>query len=140
MRQMNSIQIEEFLITPRHAILGTTSRDGAPQLSSVWYLYEDGRFYVISAVDTVKVRNLKRDPRTSICIDGCYPDFRTVVAYGKAELFSIKSPFAVDVRWKIIRRYHESEEKARRYEESTREQKSTIIIIMPQRIIGQDYN
>jgi PPOX class probable F420-dependent enzyme len=124
----------------RHAVLGTKSAGGAPQISSVWYLYEGGRFYVSAGVGTAKVRNLRRAPRASICVDGGYPDYRTVVAYGEAELLPMDTPQALDVRLRIIRRYHESEEEARRYEESTREPPSTLIVITPHRILGQDYN
>lgn len=137
---MSPSQIIEFLLPPRHAVLGTNSIDGAPQLSSVWYLYEGERFYVSAGMGTAKVRNLQRDPRASICIDGGYPDFRTVVAHGMAELLPLDTPFAVDARWRIIRRYHETEEEARRYEESTRHPPSTLIAITPQRILGLDYN
>ena len=140
MRRMSLAQIEEFLLPPRHAVLGTSRLDGAPQLSSVWYLYDEGRFYVSAGVDTAKVRNLRRDPRVSMCIDGCYPDFRTVVVYGSAELLSMDTPFAANVRWRIIRRYHESEERARLYEESTQHPPSKLIVITPTRIIGHDYN
>lgn len=140
MKKMNVTQIEEFLHPPRHAILGTKSMDGPPQLTSVWYLYEEGKFYVCAGLDTVKVRNLQRDPQTSICVDGCYPDFRTVNAYGEAELLSMEEPYASDIRRRIILRYHESEEEARRYEESTQHLPSAVIVITPQRIWGQDYN
>jgi PPOX class probable F420-dependent enzyme len=140
MRQMSPSQIQKFLTPPRHAVLGTNNIKGAPQLSSVWYLYEVGRFYVSAGIGTVKVRNLQRDPSASICIDGGYPDFRSVIAYGDAKLLPLDTPFTVDMRWRIIRRYHESEEEARLYEESTRHTPSTLIALTPQRILGQDYN
>ena len=140
MHHMSLEEIEEFLLPPRHAVMGTNRVDDAPQLSTVWYLYEGGRFYVSAGVETAKVRNLRRDPRVSMCIDGCYPDFRTVVAYGTAKLLSMDAPLAANIRWRIIRHYHESEESARLYEESTRHPPSKLIVITPQRIIGQDYN
>ena len=78
MATMSSAQIETFLQAPRHAIVGTNSADGPPQLSPVWYVYAQGRLYISAGPGTAKCRNLQRDPRISVCIDGCFPDFDSV--------------------------------------------------------------
>jgi nitroimidazol reductase NimA-like FMN-containing flavoprotein (pyridoxamine 5'-phosphate oxidase superfamily) len=43
---MSQAQIEEFLQAPRFAIVGTNRRSGPPQLTPVWYLYENGKVYL----------------------------------------------------------------------------------------------
>ena len=55
-------QILEFLQADRHAILATNGRHGAPQLTPVWYIYEDGVIYISAQTRTVKIKNLRRDP------------------------------------------------------------------------------
>lgn len=137
---MTPAEIETFLKAPRHAVVGTNPVDGPPQLSPVWYVYEGGRLYISVGVDTAKHRNLRRDSRVSVCIDGCYPDFRTVMIYGTAELIDSGTPLHEDMRWRIIRQYHESEAEARRYAESTREERSVLIVVTPHKIISQDFS
>jgi PPOX class probable F420-dependent enzyme len=140
MTSMTPAQIEEFLRAPRHAVVGTNPRDGAPQLSPVWYVYEDGCLYISVLADSAKFRNLGRDPRISVCIDGCYPDYRTVIIYGTAELVEAGHPLQEEMHWRIIRMYHETEAEARRYLEATRGEQSVLIIVTPHKIVTQDYN
>lgn len=80
-----SATVERFLGQRPTATLGTVRRDGSPQASVVWYLWEAGEF-VISTIETAaKWRNLRRDPRCSICIED--PETgQMVVAYGSARL------------------------------------------------------
>ena len=61
--------IDALLEAPLNATLATNRRDGAPQLSPIWYLYEEGRFHISIGADSVKARNVRRDPRVSLCID-----------------------------------------------------------------------
>lgn len=140
MTTMTSPQIEEFLDAPRHAIVGTNTVDGPPQLSPVWYVHEESRLYISVLADSAKHRNLQRDPRISLCVDGCYPDFRTVIIYGSAEFVATSNPLQEEMHWRIIRKYHETEEDARRYLEATREEQSVMIVVTPHKIISQDYN
>ena len=72
-------------------VLVTIKRDGRPQLSNVTYVF-DGTTVRVSLTDgRAKTKNLRRDPRASLYVDG--PRGRTyVVLEGKAEL----SPVAAD--------------------------------------------
>jgi PPOX class probable F420-dependent enzyme len=138
---MTEAQIEEFLRAPRHAIVGTNRRDGPPQLSPVWYLYEEGRIYISVLVASAKYRNLQRDPRISLCIDGAHPDARAVMIYGSAELIVADSPWRDEIDWRITRRYFEGDEQARRFREEARDWGPTALIaVTPRKTISQDFN
>ncbi len=138
---MTQAQVEEFLQAPRHAIDGTNRRDGPPQLSPVWYLYEEGRIYIGVLAATAKYRNLRRDPRISLCVDGGHPDTRAVMIHGGAELIEAESPWREQVIWRITRRYHDSDEETRRYQETSRDRGRAVLIVMtPENIISQDFN
>ncbi len=138
---MTLAQVEQFLEPPRHAIVGTNRRDGPPQLSPVWYLYEDGRLYIGVLVTSAKYRNLRRDPRISLCVDGGHPDARAVMIYGSAELIEAESSWQDEMIWRIARRYHDSDEDARRYQETSRDWGPTaLIVVTPEKIISQDFN
>jgi len=139
--QMSPDQIESFLAEPRHAVVGVVRSDGAPQLSPIWFLYEDGLVYFSIFVDSAKYRQLERDPRISICVDAGHPDARAVMIQGTAELAPDTSASYADLTWKINRRYHESDDAARRYLEQTNAQgPGALVIVSPERIIGRDYN
>jgi len=137
---MTPSQIEAFLEAPRHAILATNRRNGAPQLSPVWSVFQDSLFYISVGAGTAKHRNLQRDPRVSLCVDGGHPDARAVMIYGTAELVKGDQPLRQEMRWRIIRHYHESEEAARRYANEVEDLPSVLVIVTPQRIISQDFN
>ena len=141
MPTMTETQIEEFLGETRHAILGTNRRDGAPQISPVWYLYEEGRIYIGVLVTSAKYHNLRRDPSISLCVDAGHPDTRAVMIYGSAELIEAESPWWEQVNWRIERRYHDSDEATHRYQEKSRDWgRRALIVMTPEKFIGQDFN
>ena len=66
-------------------VLVTIKRDGRPQLSNVTYVFDGTRVRVSLTDDRAKTRNLRRDPRASLYVDG--PGGRSyVVLEGKADL------------------------------------------------------
>ncbi|HEY9337637.1 MAG TPA: PPOX class F420-dependent oxidoreductase [Kribbella sp.] len=72
-------------------VLVTLKRDGRPQLSNVTYVFDGSRVRVSLTDGRAKTKNLRRDPRASLHVDG--PRGRSyVVLEGKAEL----SPVAAD--------------------------------------------
>jgi len=72
-------------------VLVTLKRDGRPQLSNVTYVFDGSRVRVSLTDGRAKTKNLRRDPRASVYVDG--PRGRSyVVLEGKAEL----SPVAAD--------------------------------------------
>jgi PPOX class probable F420-dependent enzyme len=138
---MSPEQIEAFLAAPRHAVVAALRRDGTPQLSPIWYLCENDRLYFSIPVESAKYRQLRRDPRVALCIDGAHPDARAVMIYGAAELIEDESPWREDLEWRILLRYHENEAQARRYQEETAGQgRGALVVVTPERIVGRDYN
>jgi PPOX class probable F420-dependent enzyme len=87
-RSVADEQVRAFLtaLPPRTAKLATVRADGRPHLAPVWYdVDSDDALVFNTGASTVKGRNLRRDPRASICVD----DDRTfsfVVVEGVAEI------------------------------------------------------
>lgn len=73
-------------------MLATIKRDGRPQLSKVVYAFDaDERVFTVSVTDDrAKTRNLRRDPRASICVSTA--QYSYAVAEGAAQL----SPVATE--------------------------------------------
>lgn len=139
--RMSRDQIDAFLAAPRHAIVAAQRSDGTSQLSPVWYVFEDSRFYFSTFVQAAKYRHLRRDPRIAICVDGAHPDARFVSIYGTAEILEDDSAWRDALEWRIVRRYHESDEAARRYEaELAGQGQGLLVVVRPERIVGWDYN
>lgn len=139
--RMNSAQIQAFLAEPRHAIATVLRADGAPQISPIWFLYENERLYFSTLVSSAKYRQLRRDPRIALCIDAGHPDARAVSISGTAELFTELTPEQADLEWRILRRYHETDEEARQWVSSIEaEGPNALVVVSPDRIIGWDYN
>lgn len=138
---MNQSQIEEFLEVPRFAVVGTNRVNGPPQLTPVWYLYQDERVYITMFVKSAKYRNLRRDPRIGVCITGDNPDARAVMIYGTVE-FALQGESWVDeIVWKLVRRYYDSDEEAQTFMDSTAvEGEGTLAMVTPERVIAQDFN
>jgi PPOX class probable F420-dependent enzyme len=80
----------DYVRTNHQAVLYTRRGDGSPQLSPITLDVDDDARVVISSRETAyKVRNLRRDPRCSLCV---FPDKwvgRWVQLDGTADLLSL---------------------------------------------------
>lgn len=91
---MTPEEIEEVLALDVPARLATIDVDGYPRITPIWFVWENGAFYMTSVEDKVQLRNLQRDPRATICVDvegadsdeGYRPN-RQVKAKGKVRLY-----------------------------------------------------
>jgi len=138
---MSQDEIEEFLRVPRFAIVGTNRVNGPPQLTPVWYLYENRQIHVSMFVNSAKYRNLRRDPRISVCIAGDNPDARAVMFYGTVELALEGSTRVDEILWRLVRRYYDSDEEAQSFmDSSAAEGESALAVVTPEKVIAQDFN
>ncbi len=95
----------EKLLAGRHiAALATINPDGSPQLTAVWYLYEDGKLYIATSSQLRKARNITARPQASLMVDTRRGGAdRGVTAIGRAELISGDAAQAIALR--LHRRY-----------------------------------
>lgn len=87
---MTPTEAQDFLRTHHRAVMATFRSDGRPQLSPVGAVVDaQGRVVISTQETTVKARNLRRDPRVSLCVlnDGFYGDW--VQVEGTAEIVSL---------------------------------------------------
>jgi len=92
---MNRDDALEFVSRNHRAVLVTRKSDGGPQTSPITVGIDGDGYAVISSRETAyKVRNLRRDPRATLCVfsDAFYGDW--IQIDGKADLIS--QPEAMD--------------------------------------------
>jgi PPOX class probable F420-dependent enzyme len=88
-------------------VLVTLKRDGRPQLSNITYLYDGARIRISLTDDRAKTRNLRRDPRASLYVNG--PRGRSyVVVEGKAELTPVAADEHDEVVDKLVTYYRDA--------------------------------
>ena len=86
---MNDAEVHRFLsrLPAATAVVATIASDGSPHVAPVWFALDDDGLVVFNTGETtVKGRNLRRDPRISVCIDDEQPPFSFVSIRGRAEL------------------------------------------------------
>ena len=87
MVQMSQYVLDDFLRTPRFAVFATNRADGPPQLTTIWFFYEQRYFYFYIDRGTIKYRNIVKDPRIAACI--------TVNFVTSSEMLTVPSSFTV---------------------------------------------
>ncbi|MGP7998352.1 MAG: PPOX class F420-dependent oxidoreductase [Streptosporangiaceae bacterium] len=100
---MDLEQARAFLRANHRAVLATARADGRPQLSPVACGVDDAGRVIISTRETaVKIRNLRRQPATSLCVftDAFFGAW--VQVDGTAEIISL--PAAMDLLIDYYRR------------------------------------
>ena len=83
-------ELADFLALPLVAVLATYRRDGTVLLSPVWHRWRDGGFDVLTGPNDIKVRHLRRDPRTSILVYDDAPPYRGVELRTTAKLLDVE--------------------------------------------------
>jgi PPOX class probable F420-dependent enzyme len=115
------------LIRDSHrAVLATFRRDGRPQLSPVTAGVDDeGRVEISTREPSAKVRNLRRDPRISLCLlnPGFYGDWGQVE--GVAEI--VEPPEAIDLLVDYYRRISGEHPDWDEYREAMQEQQRVLV-------------
>ena len=61
--------LDEFLAEPRNVVVGGVRKDGRPQLTPNWFLWDGERFYVSTTRSRAKYKIFTRDPRAELLID-----------------------------------------------------------------------
>lgn len=119
-----SEKAQAFLREKRFAVLATLNSDGTPQLTTMWYLLEnDGTILMNTRAGRLKERNMRRDPRISLCFEDGY-NYLTIK--GRVEMIDDPQISQRDI-YRLSARYH-GEEKAKRQMENqfSKEQRVTL--------------
>lgn len=128
-------EIDEFLSRPNVAVIATMDPDGQPHAVPIWYEWTSGEIVVHTGLRSRKYRNLRRNPRVTLCIDEKTPPYRAVVLYGRAEI----TVGTDDERTRRLAVAYLGTQSGSAYADSLRGQRMVIVRVKPERIISWDY-
>ena len=94
-----------FLHEKRFAVSATINPDSTPQQSAMWYELDGNELLMNTKVGRVKERNLRRDPRISICIEDGY---KYLALSGTVQLIDDQETAQADIK-RLATRYHNPE-------------------------------
>ena len=81
---MTPAEIDDFLARPLVAVITTLDAEGRPRATPIWYEWRDGAAYMFTSRDSLKWRNLERNPHASLCVDWREPPYAAVTMDGTA--------------------------------------------------------
>jgi hypothetical protein len=73
-------QVAARLASARNYWLGTTAANDAPHTAPIWGVVVDDRFFIYSERETVKAKNIERDPRVVVHLESTE---HVVIVYGR---------------------------------------------------------
>ncbi|GAB2988227.1 pyridoxamine 5'-phosphate oxidase family protein [Nocardioides montaniterrae] len=86
--RMNEAEVADLLAENLKVQVASVGPDGAPHLTTLFYVVRDGSIAFWTYAASQKIRNLERDPRVSVLVeDGTdYFELRGVSIQGRAEI------------------------------------------------------
>ena len=132
-------QVELFLRGRHIAVLTTINPDGTPLQTPLWYQYQDGVIYVRTNSKSWKCRNIRRDPRISLCVQDERPPYRGVTVTGTAEITPDRPELSAAMSRNYLGAIAGFLYLRLRTRSQIEEDPDTILVIQPERKTGWDY-
>ena len=131
-REMTAEEMDAFLSEPQLAHIATVRRNGAPHLAPLWYEYADGKVWIITDDASVKVRNIRHDPRVVVSVASNDEPYCYVLVEGVAEV----AQEGVEERIRSICVRYWGEERGGQFADEIGEGQGTVVLaITPSRTI-----
>ena len=103
MPRMKEGDVADFLEQPHVGVISTLRRNGLPYSVPIWWLHEDGEYWLTATTNRVWCEQLKNDPRCSLCIEALVPVAGFVAVDGTAKAYELPD---FDI-WPVSRRLAE---------------------------------
>lgn len=132
---MTPEQIDAFLREPHITTIATIGPDGSPHVTPVWHHYDGEKVYVLVEQSAVKLRNIRRDSRVSLCIATDEEPYKYVLVSGTTTVSGERIPELVRAMAVNYLGPERGEEYTR---EALAETEFALITVTPSKIIGWD--
>lgn len=134
MVNMTSSEMEEYLGGKHIAHLATLNPDGSPHVIPIWYMYAEGKLYMIGGNAGAKARNIRQDPRVVVSITGQEQPYKYVLVHGTAQIVTEEIE---QLTLAVTTRYMGQEDGAEFARELMERPSSGVIVINPTKIISR---
>lgn len=103
---MSEEESNNFLSKGRILIVASVAADGEPHVAPIWYVYENGKFYVQTGPRSRKARNVKANGKVAFSVDvgERFYDLKAVVGKGTARILT-DDKFNHEIGKKILLKY-----------------------------------
>ncbi len=86
MKEMDENEIIDFLMDgTRTGKLSTVREDGHPHVAPIWFVWNEGKIIFCTMDSSVKAKNIRHNPKVSICVDDESPPYAFVIIQGTAK-------------------------------------------------------
>jgi PPOX class probable F420-dependent enzyme len=135
-RDMTPDEVRAFLSEgTRTGKLATTSADGHPHVSPVWFVLDGDDLVFTTGRDRAKGKHLRRDPRVALLVDDEQPPFAFVHVRGRATLTD-EAPDLGDWTTQIAARYMGADQ-AEAFGQRNAVPEELLVRVTPERVIAQ---
>jgi PPOX class probable F420-dependent enzyme len=132
---MTEEEYRSFLLDrARTASLATVRADGRPHVAPIWFDLDGDTIVFTTGESTVKGRNMRRDPRVSLCIDEEKPPFHFVLIEGTAQL-TAEDPDLLYWATRLGNRYMGAD-RAEEYGQRNAVEGELLVRVTPQRVVA----
>jgi hypothetical protein len=147
MTEMSKREIKQFLMRGTFtAKLATVKDDGGPHVVPIWFVLDNqkdrtserviGDIVFTTYDSSLKIRNIQRDNKVSICVDDQTPQFSFVTIFGRAKIYHLKQNELFKWATKIARRYM-GKNNAEVYGKRNSTEGAVLVRIKPTKIIAE---
>ena len=134
MPAMTQKELVEFLERPLVVSFTTINSDGSPQVTPLWYEYDQGKFYCWASSTSVKVRNIKNNRHVALCIATHDKPYKYVLAGGTSEV----TRQGVEERAYSIRTRYYGQERGKKFtEETLTTGNSVLLVVSPEKLLTE---
>ena len=88
MAKLTTQEIDDYLGQPHVAHLVTLRRSGSPHVAPVWFVWGNGRVFIMADGNSTKVRNIRRNSAVTLSIAPDQRPYSYVVLEGQARITS----------------------------------------------------
>ena len=139
--KMSDDELWKFIEERKSLQVATIGADGAPHLTTLWFVIQDGEIAFETFTKSQKIVNLKRDPRIAVLVeDGVkYNELRGVAINGRAVLHEDPAVVIPYARAMVRRNQPEVPEEHVEAAAKMMASKRTAVVVKPEKIVSWDH-